>query len=276
MGFVILRYGRGATVHNVIGCAPCVRPSKGDQMAKMTAAMVKKLKPSIKRRFIRDDSTQSLYLVIQPSGVKTWQMRFRGPDGRPVKMVLGRLHAGGETPGTPTIGEPLTLHGARQLAAQVHREREQGLDPAAQHKARKHRARAEIKERKADTFGSAICEFFIEYRTKKWKQRLRRWRDDAAVLGLRYPVDCDPGTIEPEVIKGRLAHIWASKPIAEIDDHDVHTVVSEARRGKGGSDGKARKLYAALSVFFGWLQDQRRIRNNPCVGSLETRGTCRA
>jgi integrase len=43
----------------------------------------------------------------------------------------------------------------------------------------------------------------------------------------------------------------------------VHTVVTEARKG---SDGRARKMHAALSVLFSWLKQNRRVTANPCGG----------
>ena len=49
-------------------------------MAKvLTAAGVKKLTPKAQRREVRDGGTPGLYVVIEPSGRKTWSMRFRRP-----------------------------------------------------------------------------------------------------------------------------------------------------------------------------------------------------
>src|SRR5262249_34162660 len=110
-------------------------------MAKaLTAAAVRKLAPGPKRRRIRDGSTASLFLIIEPSGPKAWQMRFRVPGGRIGKITLGEVKLdGAEIKGEPVIGQPLTLAAARQVAAQVHRERALGHDPVAEHKAHKER-----------------------------------------------------------------------------------------------------------------------------------------
>ena len=52
-------------------------------MAKvLTDAAVRKYRPTAERRVIRDAAASSLYLVVQPSGSKSWLMRFRRPDGR--------------------------------------------------------------------------------------------------------------------------------------------------------------------------------------------------
>jgi hypothetical protein len=100
-----------------------------------------------------------------------------------------------------------------------------------------------------------------DYKTKNWKTRPRLWRDDSALFGLRYPLGADPATAEPSVTKGSLADIWHDKAVAEIDGHHVHTVASSATAAPA-------RLYAGLSVLFGWLLQQRRgaVAANPCAG----------
>jgi hypothetical protein len=61
-------------------------------MAKgLTVAAVEKLKATGKRQEISDANAPGLLLVIQPTGAKSWAMRFRRPDGTPGKLVLGPL-----------------------------------------------------------------------------------------------------------------------------------------------------------------------------------------
>jgi hypothetical protein len=74
----------------------------------LTDAAVKKYPPSKKRREIRDSLAQGLYLVIQPSGSRSWAMRFRRPDGSPGKLTLGAVDLSGkEAQGEPVMGAPL-------------------------------------------------------------------------------------------------------------------------------------------------------------------------
>jgi Arm DNA-binding domain len=121
-------------------------------ITKLTDRAVLNYKPEAKRRRIRDALAKSLFLVIEPSGTKSWQMRFRTPSGRIGKLTLGRVDfSGRDLKDDPEIGQPLTLAAARQLAAKVHRERELGHDPIADHKARKHRQRAELIDRSNNT-----------------------------------------------------------------------------------------------------------------------------
>jgi integrase len=234
-------------------------------MPKLTIPAIEKYAAQAKRREIRDTQAPGLYLVIQPrpSGAKSWAVRFRRPDGRPAKLTLGSVYLGDEPTDEPAIGGALTLLQARALAAQLDRERARGIDVVEERKAEHRRKQSAAADRAANTFGAAMRSFFGEYRTRRG-ERARRWRDDAALLGLRYPLGCDPATAAPEITRGSLADTWAGKPIADIDGHNIHTVVDEAH--KLGSPGRARKLHAALSVLFRWLVQQRRIAGNPATG----------
>jgi integrase len=246
----------------------------------LTDAAVRRYKPGPKLRLIRDAGARSLYLVIAPRhdgdkrNAKSFGMRFRGLNGKPTKMVLGPFDLSGhELKETPQVGQPLTVAGARALAADIHRRRALGEDVTGQHKARKIRRRTEAADRAALTFGACAVEFFRDYKTKRWHTRPRRWHEDARVLGLSWPRGADPAKTDPQSIKRGLAERWADKPVAEIDEADVLTVVDDARkngipgldqRNNGSSESRGRRTHAALSVFFRWLQTKRRVLRNPC------------
>ena len=76
---------------------------------------------------IRDHGMRSLFLVIEASGHKAFQMRFRRPNGKPARLTLGPYALADEIKGEPEIGMPLTLAGAL-VAADVHRKRALGVD----------------------------------------------------------------------------------------------------------------------------------------------------
>ena len=234
----------------------------------LTDAACRKFAPGAKRRRIRDAAARSLFLIVEPSGHKAWQMRFRRPDGRPGKITLGPFdRSGRELTGDPQIGQPLTLQAARQLAATVHRDRALGHDVVADHRARRHRQRTEIEERAANTFAAAARAYVDEHA----RPQTRNWLETARLLGLRYP----KGDGEPEEAKGGLAQRWADRPVAGLDAHDVWSVIDEASRvaipgiaarNRGISDARGRALFAALSSMFSWLKRQRRVESNPCAG----------
>ncbi len=69
-----------------------------------------------KRQEIPDGALSGLYLVVQPSGVKSWALRYRFA-GKPAKLTLGRW---------PVMG----LSEARAAAAAAIQQVEHGTDPS--------------------------------------------------------------------------------------------------------------------------------------------------
>jgi integrase len=233
----------------------------------LTTAAVERYRPAPKRRIIRDGGARSLFLVVHPSGQKSWLMRFRVPSrNQPAKIVLGPYdNSGRELRDEPQIGQPLTLAAARALATKVLRERAMGRDPAADREAEKQRRRNAAVEGASNTFGAASKTFVEKYASKK----VRRWKEVARLLGLQ-PTDAGL-----EVVPGGLAERWGSRPVAEIDGHDIHAVVAETRergapglqrRGDGPTEARARAMLSALSRTFRWLVEHRRVDGNPCAG----------
>jgi hypothetical protein len=138
------------------------------------------------------------------------------PNGKPAKLTLGPVDVSGVEPATApsleSLGAPLTLAGARQLAAEIHRQRAMGRDIVADMKATKHQRRVAIREGVANTFAAAVMEFVEQHA----KPKTRRWRTSARMLGLRYA----PDGSGPTVIKGGLAERWSDRPITKIHPHD--------------------------------------------------------
>jgi integrase len=238
----------------------------------LTDAAIRKLKPRSQRREVPDDKANGLYLVIQPSGAKSFAMRFRRPDGKSAKLTLGPLEDSGVEPtDDPEIGAPLTLAMARQLAARIHRERKRGVDVVGETKARKERNRIDQQDRAANTFAVAVRRFCDAHKPAR-DHRLKHWRYVAKVLGIDYPLEGG----KPSLVAGGLADMWGDKPLATIDDHDIHVAVREARdrgipgmgrRNKAKSEARARSVHSALSLLFKWALDERFDRdtkNNPC------------
>ncbi len=87
---------------------------------RLTALAVENARPGLSRREISDGGS-GLFLVVQPSGHKSYAVRFRA-DGKPRKYTLA--------PG-------LTLHEAREQAAAAIKEAQRGNDPTKVKKAAK-------------------------------------------------------------------------------------------------------------------------------------------
>jgi integrase len=225
---------------------------------KLTSLAIYKLKPGPVRREVPDPGTVGLRLVIQPSGHKSWAMRFERPNGKRTKLTLGPLAEEGMDTSEPTIGVPLSLAGARKLAASINFERACGTDVIAE----RTRVRLELHARGRATYDQAA----VDYIEQHCKRHTRDWQETARYLGFDDHLQPIP--------KG-LAHRWIDIPIADITADDVHHIVEEARekgvpglerRTKGPSDPRARKMRQALSGLFSWLREKRRVIINPMEG----------
>jgi integrase len=215
---------------------------------RLTAAAVARLKPGAKRRAVPDGN--GLYLLIQPTGHKSWALAFRGPNGRMRKLTLGSYAAEENSSAKPVVGAPLTLAAARRLAADVLHRRAAGEDVTT--------AKA---KRGADTFADAARDFITEHSRKK----VRGWREQARLLGLK------PDSLA-EIDRG-LAARWRDRPVGEITAGDIFAVADEAkrrgvpgleRRKKDGiAESRSRALLSCLGRMFRWLLEHRRVDSNP-------------
>ena len=239
-----------------------------DKPTVLTDPAIRKYTAGKQRRRIRDLKSTSLFLVVEPSGAKSFEMRFRRPDGRPAKIRLGK-YTDREIEGDPVLGQRLlTLAAARQLAAEIHRRRALGEDVIGEHKASKHRQVTELKERESSTFGAALRDYFREYA----QRHNRRWQQKAWLLGLRYD---ESGKTATEAKDG-LAARWGDKDVRAIDAAAIWQVTEEAKRlgipgikarNTGLSEARARALFVSLSALFKWLHKERRITTNPVPGA---------
>jgi integrase len=125
----------------------------GGNVSKLTDIAIRNLRPGTKRREIPDPGARGLYVVVQPSGVKSFAVRYRYA-GRPRKLTL---QAG------------ITLAAARKAAAAALYQLEQGHDPGV---ARRH-ARQAQRLAAQDTF-KAIAEEYS--RLEGDRLRSAEWR----------------------------------------------------------------------------------------------------
>jgi integrase len=227
-------------------------------MAKaLTAKAIEKLRAVEQRCEIPDGACRGLYLIIQPSGFKSFVLRARRPDGRNFKLTLGQFTPV-ETDGEPVIGAPLTLAAARQLAVELQRDRARGVDVVG----RRHAEKLALTSTNSKTFGHAATDFIEQHA----KRKTRRWPETASLLGLRADL---------EVVPKGLTDRWRNRPVAEISSDDIYAVVEEVRehgvpglerRTAGPSEARARAMFSVLSKMFAWLLEKRRVKQNPCVG----------
>jgi integrase len=113
---------------------------------RLTAVRVANAKPKATRQEISDNGS-GLFLVVQPSGHKSWAVRFR-VNGIPRKL---------------TLAPALSLHEAREQAAAAIKEAQRGNDPTKAKKA----AKQERAIAAANTFEAVARLYLASDRTKK-------------------------------------------------------------------------------------------------------------
>lgn len=109
-------------------------------MPKLTAITVENFKPGAARREVPDRACAGLYLVVQPSGAKSWAVRYRR-GGKTRKLTLGNVEA-------------LPLAAARRAAADALHEVAVGRDPAADKQRRVAESEQAAALRASDTVNS--------------------------------------------------------------------------------------------------------------------------
>jgi len=131
---------------------------------KLTTLAFERAKPKqdsdgkLVRNEIADGGADGLYLIVQPSGAKSWAIRYRY-NGKATKFTLGR-------------GAALSLAEARKAAAEARLALEKGIDPAAGRRA----ARAANKtEQHPDTVETLVKQFIALHGPKVYDSALRRF-----------------------------------------------------------------------------------------------------
>ena len=186
---------------------------------RLTALSVASIQPKDHRIEIPDGGARGLYLVVQPSGKKSFAVRYRH-NGRPCKL---------------TLGSGLSLAAARELAAKALHDLERGIDPGQTKK--KEKADAEIA---AGTTLRAICESYLRYEESKPADRRLRTVSQRRATVTRLV----------------LPHKLAGRPIGEIRRGELIALLDDVETTRGPR--MADEVLATLRRIFDWhaLRDE--------------------
>jgi len=171
-----------------------------------------------------------LYLVVQPSGAKSWALRYRYA-GKPKKLTLGRW---------PVMG----LANARAAASEAIEAVDHGDDPSAAKKATK-AARLETQLSERDKIKTLVEEF--------GKMHLSKLKSGE--------------TVKRELHRHVVA-IWGERDIHDITRRDVSALVNGIEGS--GRVVTANRVWAYLNKFLNWSVDQGIITQSPTLGVKRT------
>jgi integrase len=204
-------------------------------MAKLTDAAVLKKRPHPDKRLEIHDAS-GLYLVIQPSGAKSWAYRYRYV-GKSRKLTIGSFPS-------------MDLANARARAAAEGVRVQGGADPATEHR---------VASTAADDFATVAVQFIQRYA----KPKNRGWKETARLVGLipdpTAPSE-DPATFVAH--KDGAVKKWGHRKIADITRADINRHLDGIV--DRGSPIAANRVFAALRKLFGWAETRYALAANPC------------
>lgn len=193
----------------------------------LTTKAVEAAKPDPdKRREIPDPALSGLYLVVQPSGAKSWALRYRYA-GKPKKLTLGRW---------PMMG----VADARAAASEAIEAVEIGNDPgAAKQTAKAERMEAQLSERdKVKT----LYDLYAKRHLSKLKS----------------------GATAARELDRHVVAEWGDRDIHDIKRRDVIDLLD--RIADTGRVVTANRVRAYVSTFMNWCVERDVIDVSPCAG----------
>jgi integrase len=208
-------------------------------MGSLTDLAVTKAAAGGGRREIPDGES-GLYLVVQPSGAKSWAVRYRF-DGVPRKVTVGSY------PG-------VSLKAARATAKQLQGKIASGLDPGSEKKTDKERAKALAAAKKSAEKDRVelVVEQFIERYAKKQN---RSWEETARILRTEVAGPLREKKPPPP---------WNGKALPAITKRDVHELLDSVV--DRGAPIMANRVFAALRRMCGWAVERGILTTSPCDG----------
>ena len=179
---------------------------------KLTARSIEQAKRDPTKRIeIPDAGKPGLYLVVQPSGKKSWAVRYRRrSDGKPRKVTLE---------GFPSLAV------AHKLAQTELDKAAEGRDPAAEKKATK---KTLPTDGDSDLFGAVLDQFIRRHVERN--TRASSANETKRLLGLRL----DKETAKLVAAKGGLADKWGKRRIQEIGKRDILDLLNSIVDRGGG------------------------------------------
>lgn len=198
-----------------------------------------------KRLEVPDGVLAGLYFIVQPTGRKSWAVRYRH-QGKPRKLALGNYLAGDDA---GRAGDELKK--VRREAADILESVRAGADPAAEKQEAKKQARDDNESRR-DNFAVLAERYVKEYAAKR-----RSAANKARLLGMRLKDD------QWVTIKDRPAGRWADKRVQEITRRDVRDyldIVAET------APIGVNRSFAELRTFFNWCVGKDIIAASPMAG----------
>jgi integrase len=198
----------------------------------LTEIQISKLPNPAKRRELADGKVTGLYFVVQPSGARSWAVRYRAA-GKPAKLTLGPF---------PAVGLAEARRRAREELGKI----AGGEDPASTKRAAREAARAAAAA-ESDRVSAVATEFVKRAVTKRTGHR--RISDSWAAERER-------------LLRVEVLPKIGSKRIGDVTKADILGLL-EGMVDRG-SAVNANRLLAVLRRMFNWCISRGLVDKSPC------------
>jgi integrase len=212
----------------------------------LTAKRIEHALPASNRQEIPDGLLVGLYLVVQPSGAKSFAVRYRHA-GQPRKLTLGAFPA-------------LTLETARDIGGKALRAVAEGRDPATEKQASKgeaKRAAAEAVRDQRDLFENVARDFIERHAMKNTREST--WRETVRILGFKQS-PTSPAVLTD--VGSDVLNAWRGQKVQDITKRDVISLLDTV---KDRAPVMANRTLAAIRKLFNWCLARDIIQISPCT-----------
>jgi integrase len=198
-------------------------------MAKgLTVAAVERLKPDPSKRLeVPDGLLPGLYFVVQPSGARSWAVRYRHAS-KPRKLTLGPYPA-------------LDLGTARDRARDALQAVALGRDPGAEKQDARRAARDEQPDR--DLFASVVETFLERHARAKTKERSAEQAE--------------------QILRKHVIPAWGDRRIQDITRRDVIELLDNIV--DAGKPALANQTLVYIRKLYNWALDRSIVDMSPCI-----------
>jgi integrase len=208
----------------------------------LTVRRIETVQATSSRQEIPDGLLTGLYLIVQPSGARSFAVRYRYA-GQPRKLTLGAFPA-------------INLETARTLGAKALRAAAVGRDPATEKreaKADAQRRAAEETRGQRDIYESVAREFIQRHAMKNTRETT--WRETIRVLGFKLSDGelVEAGGDVMDAFKGRKVQDITKRDIVALLDtiHDRAPIM-------------ANRTLAVIRRLYTWAASRDIVEASPC------------
>jgi integrase len=200
--------------------------SPGRKSLLLTDVSIRKTNPSAKRQEIRDDGAPGLYLIVQPTGAKSFAARY-SREGKVLKTTIGPYPA-------------VTLADARRQALQIAAAVASGADPQSE----KRTARVAASVPAERTVKMVADEFLTRHTAEK--------------NGARWAAETK------RIIERNILPAIGDKAVNSVGKSDINDMLDTITdRGKMIA---ANRALAVAKKLYRWALSRNYVDRDPCAG----------